>query len=101
MTALILQPLTLYLPSVTNIQFHLACIASVSVWLQSEEQGMRVTDQVKNGVSKRVGGGGGKGDAPPPPPFNFLDLVPFLAWPKLKIRFLGLSLLRKQNGNAC
>ena len=67
MTALILQPLTLYLPSVTNIQFHLACIASVSVWLQSEEQGMRVTDQVKNGVSNRVGGGGGEGFHPVPP----------------------------------
>ena len=58
---------------------------------------MRVTDQVKNGVSKRVGGGGGGRKVSfPSPLFHFLDLIPFLAWPKPKIRFLALSLLGKQ-----
>ena len=55
---------------------------------------MRVTDQAKNGVSKRVEGGGKVSF--PSPLFHFLDLIPFLAWPKPKIRFLGLSLLGKQ-----
>ena len=32
---------------------------------------MRVTDQVKNGVSKRVGGGGGGGGFHPVPPLSF------------------------------
>ena len=57
---------------------------------------MRVTDQVKNGVSNRVEGGGGGKVSIPCPLFHFLDLVPFLAWPKPKIPFLSLSLLRKQ-----
>ena len=66
----------------------LACVASVSVRFGSKERGTRVKHRAKNGLSKRAGRG-----------FHFLALVSFLARPKLRIPFLGLSLLR--NGNAC
>ena len=47
--------------------------------------------------SGKGGGGGAERKVSFPfSPLHFLDLVPFLAWPKLKIPFLGLSLLRKQ-----
>ena len=45
---------------------------------RSKERGTRVKDRAKNGVSKRAGRG------------------PFLARPKPRIPFLGLSLLRNQ-----
>ena len=53
------------------------CVASVSVRFRSKERGTRVKDRAKNGASERA-------------------LVPFLARPKPKIPFLGLSLLRNQ-----
>ena len=52
------------------------CVASVSVQFSSKEQGTRVKDRAKNGAS--------------------LALVSFLARPKPRIPFLGLSLLRNQ-----
>ena len=60
----------------------------------------RVKDRVKNGASKRGGGGEErkkerKEAFPSPfPLFHFLALVSFLARPKPRISFLGLSLLR-------
>ena len=45
---------------------------------QVKSEQIRVKDRMKNGASKRAG----------------LALVPFFAWPKPKILFLGLSLLR-------
>ena len=47
---------------------------------------------------KERGGGGEKGSFSSPPPsfIFFLALVPFLARPKPKIPFLGLSLFRNQ-----
>ena len=63
--------------SETNIQFHLACIASISVWLQSEERGMRVKDRAKNGASKRAGGGWEERFPSPPPSFIFWLLFHF------------------------
>ena len=45
---------------------------------RSKEKGTRVKDRTKNRASKRAG----------------LALVPFFAWPKPKILFLGLPLLR-------
>ena len=65
---------------------YLACVASVSVRFRSKERGTRVKDRAKNGVSKRAGRGY----------FHFLALVSFLARPKPRIPFLGLSLLRNQ-----
>ena len=60
----------------------LACVASVSVRFKSKERGTRVKDRAKNGASKRAGRG--------------WALVSFLARPKPRILFLGLSLLRNQ-----
>ena len=97
MTAVILQLLTLYLPLVTNIQFHLACIASVSVWLQSKERGMRVTDQVKNGVSKRVGGGEG---FLPLPPLSFFGSRSISCLAKTENPVPQSFFALKTNGNA-
>ena len=47
---------------------------------------------------KELGGGGEEREEtlPPPPTFIFLALVSFLARPKPRIPFLGLSLLRNQ-----
>ena len=54
-------------------RFRLACVASVSVRFRSKEQGTRVKDCAKNGVSKRAGEGWGRKEgnflpSPPPPP---------------------------------
>ena len=68
----------------------IACVASVSVLFPRK-------DRAKNGASKWGGGGGGVGfpSFPSPSPlFHFLALVSFLAQPKPRISFLGLSLLR-------
>ena len=62
-----------------NYPFFLACVASVSVRFRSKERGKRVKDRAKNG-----------------PYLHFLALVSFLARPKPKIPFLGLSLLPNQ-----
>ena len=56
---------------------YVACVASVSVRFRSKERGTRVKGRAKNGVSERA-------------------LVSFLARPKPRIPFLGLSLLRNQ-----
>ena len=82
-------------------RFLLACVASVSVRFRSKEQGTRVKERAKNGVSKRAGRGWGRKLAPVPSSsasllFHFLALVPFFARPKPKVPFLGLSLLRNQ-----
>ena len=53
---------------------------------RSKERGTRVKDHAKNGSSKRAGRGWGRN-------FHFLALVSFLARPKPRIPFLGLSLL--------
>ena len=79
----------------------LACVVSVSVRFRSKEQGTRVKDRAKNGASKRAWKGvGKKGKFPsfssPSPHFHFLALVSFIARPKPRIPFLGLSLLRNQ-----
>ena len=86
---------------------------------RSKERGTRVKDRAKNGVSKRAGRGWGKirrrvrwrtqvfkiegfvckrffPSSPNPPTFIFLALVSFLARPKPRIPFHGLSLLRNQ-----
>ena len=55
----------------------LAYVASVSVRFRSKERGTRVKDCAKNGAGKRT-------------------LVSFLARPKPRIPFLGLSLHRNQ-----
>ena len=47
--------------------------SNCSLWFQSKEQGTRVKDRAKNGT-----------------------LVPFFMWPKPKIPFVGLSLLRNR-----
>ena len=75
-----------------------ACVASVSVRFRSKERGTRVKDRAKNGVSERAGRGWGKEETfpSPSPHFHFLALVSFLARPKPRILFLGLSLLRNQ-----
>ena len=54
-------------------RFRPACVASVSVRFRSKEQGTRVKDCAKNGVSKRAGEGWGRKEgnflpSPPPPP---------------------------------
>ena len=75
----------------------IACQASVSMQFWSTEQGTRVQEHVKNGASKERRGGlsASVSFLPLPlPPLSFLALVPFLARPKPKIPFLGLSLLR-------
>ena len=78
----------------------LAWVASVSVRFRSKERGTRVKDRAKNGASKRAGRGWGRKEGPsfpfPSPLFHFLALVSFLARPKPRIPFLGLSLLRNQ-----
>ena len=86
---------------------------------RSKERGTRVKDRAKNGVSKRAGRGWGKirrrvrwrtqvfkiegfvckrflPSSPAFPTFIFLALVSFLARPKPRIPFHGLSLLRNQ-----
>ena len=63
-----------------TVRFDLACVASVSLRCRSKERGTRVKDRTKNGASKRAG----------------MALVSFLARPKPRIPFLGLSLLRNQ-----
>ena len=70
----------------------LACEASVSVLFRSK-------GRAKNGASKRGGGGEERKETfpsfpSPTPLFHFLPLVSFLARPKPRISFLGLSLLR-------
>ena len=67
----------------------IACVASVSVLFPSK-------DRAKNGASKRGGGGEERKETfpSPSPLFHFLALVSFLARPKPRISFLGLSLLR-------
>ena len=87
-----------YLEQVASAIFLIACVASVSVRFRSKERGTRVKDRAKNGVSKRAGRGGEERKETsflsPSPHFHFLALVSFLARPKLRILFLGLSLLR-------
>ena len=60
-----------------KMSFGLACAASVSFRFRRKERGTRVKDRAKNGP-------------------HFLALVSFLARPKPRIPFLGLSLLRNQ-----
>jgi len=62
-----------------------ACIANVSGRFRNKERGTRVKDGTKNGASKRAC-----------PHFHFLALVSFLVRSKLRIPFLGLSLLQNQ-----
>ena len=83
-----------------------ACVASVSLLFRSKERGTGVKDRAANGASKRTGRGWERkeGNAcrqtafpsfpSPSPLFHFLAFVLFLARPKPKIPFLGLSLLR-------
>ena len=59
-----------------------ACVASVSVRFRSKERGTRVKDRAKNGEKS--------------PHFHSLALVTYLARPKPRIPFLGLSMLRNQ-----
>ena len=77
-----------------------AFVASVSVRFRSKERGTRVKDRAKNGASKRAGRGWGRKEGrffpSPSPHFHFLALVSFLARPKPRIPFLGLSLLQNQ-----
>ena len=88
--------------SETNIQFHLACIASISVWLQSEERGMRVKDRAKNGASKRAGGGGdGKKGFLPLPPLSFFGSCSISRSVKTKNPVPRSFFALKPNGNAC
>ena len=74
----------------------LACVASVSMRFRSKERGTRVEDRTKNGVSKQRAGRGFPSFPSPSPHFHFLVLLSFLARPKPRIPFLGLSLLRNQ-----
>ena len=67
----------------------------------SKDRGTRVQDRARNGASKRARRGWGRKEGnrsppPPPPPLHLLALVSFLARPKPRIPFLGLSLLRNQ-----
>ena len=67
--------------------------------LGSKDRGTRVQDRAKNGASKRAGRGWGIKEgrrSPPPPSFIFWLFVSFLARPKPRIPFLGLSLLQNQ-----
>ena len=88
-------------PPVMQAMEGLACLASVSVrFYGSRERGTRVKVRAKNGASKRAGRGWGRKEGPsfpfPSPHFHFLAFVSFLARPKPRIPFLGLSLLRNQ-----
>ena len=64
-------------------RFLLACVASVSVRFRSKEQGTRVKERAKNGMSKRAGRGWGRKDgnllpSPPlPPPSSFIFWLSF------------------------
>ena len=68
----------------------------------SKDRGTRVQDRARNGASKRARRGWGRKEGnrspppPPPSPLHLLALVSFLARPKPRIPFLGLSLLRNQ-----
>ena len=73
-----LRLLAALLPARVKLAPAIACVASVSVRFRSKERGTRVKDRAKNGH------------------FHFLALVSFLAWPKPRIPFLGLSMLRNQ-----
>ena len=67
---------------------------------RSKERGTRIKDRAKNGVSERAERGreGNSVSFLPLPSSHFqcLALVSFLARPKPRIPFLGLSLLRNQ-----
>ena len=87
-----------YVATTYNSYKYLSCVASVSVRFRSKERGARVTRPCEKCWSKRARRGWGRvlRSPPPPPSFIFLALVPFFAWSKPKIPFLGLSLLRNQ-----
>ena len=75
----------------------LACVASVTVRFRSNERGTIVKDRSKMALVKERGGGGEeRKETSPSPHFHCLALVSFLARPKPRIPFLGLSLLRNQ-----
>ena len=62
---------------------------------------MRVTDRVKNGVSKRVGGGGGKKGFLPRPPLSFFGSYSISCLAKTENPVPRSFFARKTNGNAC